>query len=321
MTATRQTPPIEVLLAVYNGERYLAAFLDSLLAQTCDEFRLVVSDNRSTDGTGAILEAYRDRFQNGLTVLPLPPETVPAVRNFARVTQAAQAPYVMFADADDIWHADKVAKTFAAMRRAEAESGQGVPILVHADLAVVDSELRPINPSFWAYQYINPHRVRLSQLLLRNCVTGCTTMLNRALLEASRPVPDDAPMHDYWFALVAAALGRIVVLEEPLIEYRQHGANDTGAKAWGAGFILGRARAIGSAPAGAGPRRSLRSKIAQSRALLARLGGRLSEADRAKVTAFSGLEGKSALMRRWCLVRHGLWDDGLLRNIGLFLAI
>lgn len=307
-----------MLLAVYNGERYLSEFLDSLVAQSVSDFRLIVSDNKSTDGTLAVVRQYSDRIKGGLTILPQPSETVTAARNFARVTESASAPYVMYADADDVWHADKIEKTLAAMRTAERRYGADTPILVHSDLAVVDRNLLPIHRSYWTYQNINSSRIRLPQIFMRNCVTGCTMMMNRPLWALVRPIPDEALMHDYWCALNAASFGHIVSIKEALIEYRQHGKNDTGASSWGAKFIFQRGRALF---ADRGPRARLYGKIAQAEAFLKINGKKLAPEDYKVAEAFSTMLKVNALVRRIRVAQYGLWDDGLLRNIGVFLAL
>jgi glycosyltransferase involved in cell wall biosynthesis len=141
---------IDILLAVYNGEHFLRPFLDSLVAQTFPDFRLIVSDNRSSDRTVSIVEEYRTKLMHPLAILPLPDGLTSAHANFARVTEAAESQYVMYADADDVWHTDKIDKTFAAMKQAERQFGATTPILVHSDLAVVNEELRCIHPHFGA---------------------------------------------------------------------------------------------------------------------------------------------------------------------------
>jgi glycosyltransferase involved in cell wall biosynthesis len=313
-----QPVSIDVLLAVYNGEAYLREFLESLFTQSCSDFQLIVSDNKSTDGTVAILESYSDRFPGRITILPPPLFTVPAVRNFARVADAARSRYVMFADADDVWHPDKIEKTFRAMGNAERQYGETSPILVHSDLAVVGRDLSPIHPSYWSYQNIAPSRTELRHLLLRNCVTGCTVMMNSAMMKLALPIPQDAPMHDYWCALNAAAFGHIVAIAEPLIDYRQHGANDTGATRWGIGFLLKRLKA--QILAGR-LRESIRAKTRQAAELAARHGARLTPEDRHLVEVFVTLLEVPGLERRFRLLRYRLWDDGMIRNVGLFLTL
>lgn len=310
---------IDILLAVYNGERFLRPFLDSLVRQSFHDFRLVVSDNRSSDGTTSIIEEYRAKLRHPLVILPLPDAIASAHANFARVTEAAEAPYVMYADADDVWHSDKIGKTFAAMTDAERKFGATAPILVHSDLAVVNEQLRCLHRSFWGYQFIDPRRTALNQLLLQNCVTGCTTMLNRPLLELGKPVPQDACAHDHWFALVASAFGQIVAVPESLIDYRQHGHNVTGAKRWGPRYVAERARRLYAAD---GARETLTLNIRQAQVFLSRFGGgRLGSEQIVMVQNFAGIRDRGILSRRLTLVRNAFWKRGVVRNLGLLLAI
>jgi hypothetical protein len=116
------------------------------------------------------------------------------------------------------------------MRRLEASSGRGAPLLVHSDLEVVDRELRQVQPSFLRYQGIGHEEVApLQVLLVQNFVTGCTSLLNRALLELALPLPERCIMHDWWVAQCAAAAGVIGFVPEATVRYRQHGANQIGA--------------------------------------------------------------------------------------------
>lgn len=307
---------IDILLAVYNGEQFLRPFLDSLKRQTFSDFRLVVSNNRSEDGTQEILDDFREAYR--LMVLPQPGKFLSAHENFARVTEAGGASYIMYADADDVWHDDKIEKTLAAMRAAELEYGVTDPILVHSDLKVVDDNLHCLDASFWSYQYINPSRTALHQLLLQNCVTGCTTMLNRSLFELGRPIPAEACVHDHWYALVASAFGHIVAIPETLIEYRQHGGNVTGAKKWGAPYVMDRAAHIYTQ---GGARETIAGNFRQAEVFLSRFEGRLDSSQKEVVGNFAAIPEHGTIGRRWSLVRNRFWKAGLARNVGLLLAI
>lgn len=312
------TPAVDILLAVYNGERYLAPFLDSLLAQSHGDFRLVVSNNMSSDGTEAILDGYRGRLSDRLLVLPPPRELLSAEANFARVTEAGDAPYIMYADGDDVWHADKIEKTLRVMRAAEGQYGATAPLLVHSDLKVVDEYLRPLHDSFWRYQFINPRRAALHQLLLQNCVTGCTAMLNRQLFELGRPIPSEAYVHDHWYALVASAFGHIVPIPDALIEYRQHERNVTGAKKWGLAYVIAHALQLYAED---GARDTINRNVRQAEAFMTRFGPGLDPKQRQIVEDFVAIRAQGALDRRWNLVRNRFWKAGLVRNVGLLLAI
>jgi hypothetical protein len=110
------------------------------------------------------------------------------------------------------------------------------------DLRVVDARLQPIAESFWAHHRLDPaHDARLDRLLVRNVVTGCTVAVNRALRARAGAIPPEAAMHDWWLALVAAAFGHTGRVGQPTVLYRQHDANQIGARGAGVGDGVGAA--------------------------------------------------------------------------------
>ncbi|MBU2099450.1 MAG: hypothetical protein KKD00_11860, partial [Gammaproteobacteria bacterium] len=137
--------------------------------------------------------------------------------------------YVALADQDDTWHLDKLQRCLAVMLQAEA-SAPDTPVLVHSDLHVVDASGGEIAPSFIRYQGLDPTRTWFAAQLISNTVTGCTSLMNMALLKKALPVPAQAVMHDWWLSLVASAFGCLVFVPAALVEYRQHGRNTLGAR-------------------------------------------------------------------------------------------
>lgn len=226
-------PLVDVLLATYNGTKYLPAQLDSLLAQTHQNFRLLVSDDGSSDATLAILESYRERFGERLVVLPNPHRGEGVVQNFENLMAASLrdgvAAWAAFSDQDDVWLPSKIELCLQEMGRMEQEGGAGLPCLVHSDLTVVDERLNVISESFARYQRMDPLQCSPLSLLSVNQVTGCTMMVNRTLLRMALPLPRETIMHDWWCGLVSGS-GRRRFVPTPLILYRQHGANQLGAK-------------------------------------------------------------------------------------------
>lgn len=223
---------VDILLAVYNGEKYLEEQLASIAAQTYEAWHLIIRDDGSTDQSVQIAEAFQAKYPEGkVDVYKNKPASGSAKNNFCRLLWDAVAEYVMFCDQDDVWISDKIEKTLRAMRRQEIKNGtKQVPVLVHSDLYVVDEKLNMISDSLQKYQKL-PKDSNINRLLIQNHVTGCTMMINRALMNYMKQIKniDAIVMHDYWAALVAQVFGTIVFIQEPLIKYRQHGDNSVGA--------------------------------------------------------------------------------------------
>ncbi len=222
-------PKIEVLLATYNGERFLREQIDSILAQDYENLSVLARDDGSTDSTRDILYAYEQQFPTRFRVMPESHATGNPKDNFLTLMKASRADYVCFSDQDDVWLPGKIDKTKSLMKHLEAHWGTDVPLLVFSDLRVVDDKLTVLYRSFWAHMNIVPERIdRLSELLGKSVVTGCTAMVNRRLLELSLRMPKEAAMHDRWIALLACALGKSAFLREQVVLYRQHDRNVLG---------------------------------------------------------------------------------------------
>ncbi len=230
--------PLAILLSTYNGERFLAEQLDSLLRQTRQDFIVLARDDGSSDGSRELLEGYRARYPGRFRLLPQDPVNRGACASFALLMRTAleqaaelglESACLMFCDQDDIWLEDKVERQLKLMRETEA-GDPSLPALVHSDLAVVSCANRDIAPSFAAYQGLDIERNRFIDLTISNLVTGCTALVNQALARRALPIPPDAVMHDWWLALTASAFGKIAYIEQPTVRYRQHDANAIGAR-------------------------------------------------------------------------------------------
>lgn len=223
-------PEIQVLLATYNGAEYLQQQIDSVLAQTYPNLQLLARDDGSRDRTRDLLEQAVAAHPDRIRLMPPEEGTGNAKWNFMRLMQASTAPYVALCDQDDVWLPDKLERCMKVMRQLEQRFGAEVPLLVFTDLKVVDRELHEIDPSFWAHQHIDADRIgSLPYMLAQNVVTGCTSLMNRALVERSLTMTDAAYMHDWWIALTVCTFGHAQALHQPTVLYRQHGANVVGA--------------------------------------------------------------------------------------------
>ena len=302
-----------ILLAAYKGGAYIRPMVDSILAQDCDDWHLVLSDDG--EDTADILQEYADRFPDRITHYRAGQRFGSAQKHFMHLLRCfgAQAPYVMFSDQDDVWHPDKVRRTLALMEQTETDPS--VPVLVHTDLRVVDGELNEMDASFQHYSRLDGHRMALHQLLVQNVVTGCTMMVNRALAElACRPEAESGMlMHDWWLALLAAACGRAAFLDEATIDYRQHGGNVVGAKdPKSLGYVLQKLR-------GGSMRQALEDTARQAGAFLRCYEAELSAPQKELLAAYAAAPQKGKAARLALYRRLDLWKFGASRRIGQIL--
>ncbi len=310
---------LDVLMATYNGAAFLDQQIRSVLRQSWSSpFRLIVRDDGSTDATPDVLRRYATECSD-IVQCVADNDHLGSCGNFSRLMEQSSADYVMPCDQDDVWMLDKIAVTWAEMNRLESIYGRDVPILVHTDLQVADSELKPVSSSFAKYEGLDPiGGGRLRRLLLQNVVTGCTLMANRALLQKAKPIPPEAIMHDWWLGLVAAAFGKLAYLPRATMLYRQHSENRVGAHELDAGYAIRKGlNFLGSDDIA----RQLLDTQRQAQAFLDRFGGQLSRQQRDTLDAYATLHHRSFLRRRAILLQYGFYKHGWLRNLGLLASI
>lgn len=255
---------IDILLPVYNGSQFLEAQLDSLLAQTHTAWRCLMRDDGSKDSSLEILRHYQATHPDRFVLIEDELGNLGTIRCLNTLSTRVQNSVFAFCDQDDVWQPSKLATSLAGLKALDCPAG--TPGLVFCDMTVTDAALAPTAESFWDTLGARPYARDLTGLPVINVVAGCTMMGNRALLDAAFPVPEGAPMHDYWVGMVAKYTGRIHAIEQPLILYRQHGRNQCGVVRRGPLLqrLVGRLKAIDSFRAQARTSRSLRLNMLQA---------------------------------------------------------
>ncbi len=212
-------PLVSVCTGTYNREDYLRECLDSVFAQTFQDFEVVIADNASTDGTVALAESYgprvrvmRRRENSG---------TCSTTRNEA--VRAARGTYVAFLDSDDAWLPEKLAKQVAFL-----DAHPDIP-LCHTYARVIDEHSRPAGIR---HEGGIPPTGRVVPQLLEHCfITISTTMIRRSLYDEVGPFREDPPFgksgEDYDFFLRVAAGHPVGFLPEVLAHYRKSTAGIT----------------------------------------------------------------------------------------------
>lgn len=313
---------VEILLATFNGAKFLGDLLGSLARQEDQGWTLVVRDDGSTDGSQALLSSWAEAHPGRLRWIQDGHRRLGPMGNFEALLAASSADYFLLCDQDDVWLPQKVRHLRESVYAAEAQYGRKTPIIVHSDLIPTDASLRPIAESYWHYQRMvfpesnAPWKV----LALSNVVTGGATIGNAALRHAALPIPKEAMMHDWWLALTAATMGKIVKDSRPSTLYRQHGQNTLGAKSWKLRDGLIRAT---SNPRAAMERTKfiIEGTRKQAQAMLENCGDQLAPEASGFLREYAELGGEKFLARKIFPFRHRLRYGDAIRNIAFLLFI
>lgn len=211
IASTRPPGSVSVAMATYNGAAYLNAQLESLRTQKRPPDELVICDDGSTDGTLALLEAFREQVAFEVSIHSQPAR-LGYVRNFERALTLCSGAIVFPCDQDDVWFETKIATMCL-----EFESDPHLQVLI-ADMVIADEDLRPSRYT----QLGNILDVGMPEWTY---VAGCATAIRGTWLELALPIPEAGTSHDTWIHRLAMALSVRRVLAEPQQLYRRHGAN------------------------------------------------------------------------------------------------
>lgn len=222
-------PAVEILLATYNGEKYLEDLVSSLVRQTYRDWRLTIRDDGSSDRTPEIIGRLAVRHPQKVTVFDDGKAHLGSTLSFSSLLEQATGDYMMLCDQDDVWFETKIEQTLRVMHALEQESGN-IPLMVFTDLTEVDQDLNVLAESFMKSQKLDPSVASDPvQVAALNVVAGCTSLINRRALDYVVPVPSPYIVHDQWLAVNISRYGRIGYLPVSTIFYRQHASNVLGS--------------------------------------------------------------------------------------------
>lgn len=323
-----------VIMATYNGEKYLRSQVESILGGTYKNVVLRVFDDGSTDGTMELLEELSKEYPTQL-FYKQNTGNLGCVKNFLQGAVETDSDYYMFSDQDDVWMEDKIERTLRQMKRAEhrgiaedaekqvaqneqtAPDGQNVqtvPVAVFTDAIVVDESLKQLHPSFHRQSRLDMEKLDFPHLLMENKVIGCTLMFNRALQQKLTILPEEIKWHDWWVGLIASSMGVLSYLPEPTMYYRQHERNVIGNMGFGS-YVGNRLKSLGR------QRTSLRENCQQGQAFFGVYNDILSKETRKELYLFANLCKINFVRRRYVAFHHGFLKSGILRNAGIFFLL
>jgi len=210
---------ISVAMATYNGEKFIAKQISSILNQTLKPSEIIICDDGSNDSTCEIIESF---FPNNTIKLFKNNINLGYIKNFEKACSLCTHSLIALADQDDIWREDK-------LEILTKEIGKNQ--LIFSDMKLIDGNDFIISESFESYQriwYPNIYEIRLAAIFWENYLTGCSCIITKELFEKCYPFPNDFP-HDYWLAICATSYNSIRHIDEKLTFYRKHTANTIGA--------------------------------------------------------------------------------------------
>lgn len=307
---------IDILMAVYNGEKYIKEQIESIISQTNTDWRLMIHDDGSNDKTIDIVEKYVEKYKNKIVLVSDGVKTGGAKNNFFHLMKLSNADYIMLADQDDIWERGKVEFAYKSIRQAEKYNGENIPILCHSDLNVVDENKKMINSSFFDMQKLDSKKNKFKDLLLQNNITGCTVIFNKVLNDLCISMPKEAIMHDWWLGIIAAAFGNICYMDKTAIMYRQHANNTEGAKNLKSfRYLIGKMLKVGEM------KDAIDKTYVQAEKFYEIFSDKLSIEDAQVIQAYISLKKINKLERIKVIKKFGFMKTGLVRKIVYVLIV
>jgi hypothetical protein len=217
-------------MCTYNGAQFLRAQFESIIAQSRRPDEIVVCDDCSTDETRALLKQFAAESPIPV-LLHFNEQNLGSVRNFEQAIRTCTGDVIALSDQDDVWREDKLQLIEQAFHKTQ---GAG---LVFSDAEIVDENLKSLDRRMWDAIGFDAHKRKLVStgkalevLITGWTVTGATMAFRSEFVKLALPVPGGIAMiHDGWIALTIAAVAKVVIIEEPLIKYRQHAKQQIGA--------------------------------------------------------------------------------------------
>lgn len=212
-------PLVSIIVTSYNGGKYLAKQLDSIIGQTYEKLEIIISDDASTDDTWAIAQRYAAKDTR--IVLMRHEKNVGLHANLGGALERASGEYVAISDQDDIWRADKIEKQLSLLDGA---------VGVYSDSALIDAAGNSLGFTLFQSLNIKPgaDNSKTVQLFFKNAVSGHALLFHRSLLSIVLPFTDDF-IFDHQLALASSCFGGLHFCPEPLVFHRIHGGNHTNA--------------------------------------------------------------------------------------------
>ncbi len=213
---------IDILMATYNGEKYLVEQLDSIINQTYHNWNLLIRDDNSTDKTLEIIQNYHKKDKR-IKILKDNKGNLGIVRNFEELLKSSESEFIMFSDQDDIWVENKLDMYLKMIEKIKNKG-----FMIHSDAILFNKNKSNIlKDTFISKKAINRG---LENVFFNYFVQGATILISKEIKNFILPFPKEVYLHDRYIHLISELFFERIFVNKALIYYRQHGDNQIGAK-------------------------------------------------------------------------------------------
>lgn len=213
---------IDILMATYNGEKYLVEQLDSIINQTNQNWNLLIRDDNSTDRTLEIIQNY-EKKDNRIKILKDNKGNLGIVRNFEELLKNSQSEFIMFSDQDDIWVENKLDMYLKMIKKFRLKN-----FLIHSDAILFNKNKKKVLKQTFIFR--KAKRSGLENIFFNYFVQGATILISKEIKNFILPFPKEVYLHDRYIHLISELFFQRIFINQPLIYYRQHSNNQIGAK-------------------------------------------------------------------------------------------
>lgn len=205
---------ISVVIAAYNGEKYIRQQVKSVLVQLSDKDELIISDDNIK---GTTFDAVRDLVENDSRIKYVKGPSKGVIKNFEYGISLTKGDVIFLCDQDDVWLDGKVSACCS-------ELAKGYDTVLH-NAQIVDGNLNPVGRTAFDVNHTSSGFLRN---YIKNTYQGSCMAFSSVIKEYILPFPDEIPMHDQWIGLMSEKYGKVSLIEQPFIFYRRHDATVTG---------------------------------------------------------------------------------------------
>lgn len=215
---TSQNPLVSVVVATFNGARFIAEQLESIINQSYTPLEIIITDDASTDETVSVLSKYAEQH-NHIKVITSE-ENVGFLKNFERGVRLANGEYIALSDQDDIWLPEKIE---ILMRERKDHA------LVYCNSELVDANGKNLGIKLTDLKNLIDFDSPINYTV-GGTASGHAMLVKKEAILTSLPWPAMVT-HDYWIGFVSTFYGPLKFVDKVLVLYRQHDANVVGITA------------------------------------------------------------------------------------------